>query len=139
MILLMVPWSGFMLGILPPRLISPPPRDLSHTLRAQITAYTIGPASTGKSPGMPGYGITSSGVPAVAGVTVAAPSWVPYGTRVHIPGFGRGIVEDRGGAIHGHHFDICVASRSAALQWGVQYHTITLHFPRKDARVWRGR
>lgn len=139
MMLPVVSWSGLARGVLPPPALFPSPHDLPHTLWAKVTAYTIGPGSTGKSPGMPGYGITSSGVPAVAGVTVAAPNWVPYGTRIHIPGFGVGIVEDRGGAIHGHHFDVCLASRSAALQWGVHYQMITLRFPRKDARSWRGR
>ena len=112
-----------------PPVAASPPKPHPLKIPAKITAYTIGIQSTGKAPGDPGYGITSSGVEATPGVTVAAPHWVPYGTRVKIPGYGVGIVQDRGGAIHGHHFDICVSSVSQAYQWGVQHLTISLVFP----------
>ena len=38
---------------------------------------------------------------------LAAPSWLPFGTRIHIPGLGVFLVEDRGGAVYGCcHLDI---------------------------------
>lgn len=55
--------------------------------------------------------------------TVAADTrYYPFGTRMYIPGYGEGRVEDRGGAIKGpRHIDIYYDSRSEALQWGRQY------------------
>lgn len=38
--------------------------------------------------------------------TLAAPTWLPFGTRIHIPGLGVFSVQDRGGAVYGAHLDI---------------------------------
>jgi len=43
-------------------------------------------------------GITASGKRAVGKIVAAPKSW-PFGTRVWVPGWGEGVVEDRGGAI----------------------------------------
>ena len=54
--------------------------------------------------------------------TVAADTrYYPFGTRMHIPGYGYGRVEDRGGAIKGERrLDIFYDSHSEALKWGRQ-------------------
>ena len=41
------------------------------------------------------YGLTASGVRPVAGVTIAAPRSVPFGTKVHVEGLGWRTVQDR--------------------------------------------
>lgn len=38
--------------------------------------------------------------------TIAAPRNIPFGTRIHIPGYGLGTVEDRGGAIKENRLDV---------------------------------
>lgn len=52
--------------------------------------------------------------------TVAADTrYHPFGTRFQIPGYGRGVVEDRGGAIRGpQRLDVYFDSHDDARQWG---------------------
>ncbi|RLB78852.1 MAG: hypothetical protein DRH24_13755 [Deltaproteobacteria bacterium] len=52
--------------------------------------------------------------------TVAADTrYHPFGTRLYIPGYGKGVVEDRGGAIKGEkRFDVFFNSHQKALKWG---------------------
>ncbi len=66
------------------------------------TGYTAGIESTGKTPSHPEYGITSSGVKVKRDLysTIAADTnYFPFGTIFYIPGYGYGVVADRGGAI----------------------------------------
>ena len=85
----------------------------------EVTAYTSGPESTGKSPGDPGYGVTASGTTAGPG-TLAAPGNISFGTRMYVPGYGWGTVEDRGGAIQGSHLDVWFETVAEARRWGRQ-------------------
>ncbi len=52
--------------------------------------------------------------------TIAADTrYHSFGTRMHIPGYGWGVVEDRGGAIKGpKRLDLFYKSHNEALQWG---------------------
>jgi 3D (Asp-Asp-Asp) domain-containing protein len=78
-----------------------------HTVTA--TGYTAGYESTGKSQGHPEYGITFSGVKVKRDLfsTVAADlSVFPIGTILFIPGYGYGVVADKGGAIKGDELDL---------------------------------
>ncbi|WP_246945729.1 3D domain-containing protein [Bacillus pinisoli] len=73
------------------------------------TGYTAGVESTGKSPNHPQYGITYSGVKVKRDLysTVAADLNVfPIGTILFIPGYGYGVVADKGGAIKGNKVDL---------------------------------
>jgi 3D (Asp-Asp-Asp) domain-containing protein len=64
--------------------------------------------------------ITASMAPAVAGVTIAASSTIPFGTRIWIEGYGERIVQDRGGAIGQNRIDIYVNTHEEALRHGVK-------------------
>ncbi|MCQ6276529.1 3D domain-containing protein [Bacillus sp. V3B] len=73
------------------------------------TGYTAGYESTGKDPNHPEYGITYSGVVVKRDLysTVAADLNVfPIGTILFIPGYGFGVVADKGGAIKGNRVDL---------------------------------
>lgn len=73
------------------------------------TGYTAYYESTGKNPGHPGFGITYSGVKVKRDLysTVAADLNVfPIGTILFIPGYGYGVVADKGGAIKGNKVDL---------------------------------
>jgi 3D (Asp-Asp-Asp) domain-containing protein len=86
-----------------------------------LTAYTAGYESTGKRPGDPDYGITSTGAQAREGVTIAVdPHVIPYGSRVYIPGLGWRVAQDTGGAIIGHRIDVFFNDLGTALRFGVQ-------------------
>ena len=78
-----------------------------HTVTA--TGYTAGAESTGKNHGHPEYGITFSGVKVKRDLfsTIAADLTVfPIGTILFIPGYGYGVVADKGGAIKGNKLDL---------------------------------
>ncbi|WP_281349718.1 3D domain-containing protein [Ornithinibacillus caprae] len=73
------------------------------------TGYTAGIESTGKTPDHPQYGITYSGVKVKRDLysTIAADlSIYPIGTILFIPGYGYGVVADKGGAINGNKIDL---------------------------------
>ncbi|PAE20051.1 3D domain-containing protein [Robertmurraya siralis] len=73
------------------------------------TGYTAGYESTGKGPDHPQFGITYSGVKVTRDLysTVAADLNVfPIGTILFIPGYGYGVVADKGGAIKGNKVDL---------------------------------
>lgn len=86
------------------------------------TGYTAGIESTGKNPGHPEYGITYSGVKVKRDLysTVAADLNVfPIGTVLFIPGYGFGVVADKGGAIKGNKVDLYYDTvKDVYEQWG---------------------
>ena len=64
-------------------------------------------------------GITASGTKAEEGTIAADTAYYPFGTIMHVPGYGYGRVEDRGSAIKGpNRIDIFFDSRKDALEWG---------------------
>ncbi len=70
-------------------------------------------------------GITSSGTKARKGTIAADIRYYPYGTRMTIPGYGKGVVEDTGSAIKGpNRIDVYLGSRKKALRWGRQKVTV---------------
>jgi 3D (Asp-Asp-Asp) domain-containing protein len=86
------------------------------------TGYTAGYESTGKNPGHPEFGITYSGVMVKRDLfsTVAADLNVfPIGTILFIPGYGYGVVADKGGAIRGNKVDLYYETIDDVYnQWG---------------------
>jgi 3D (Asp-Asp-Asp) domain-containing protein len=92
---------------------------ITKVLSADLTAYTAGPESTGKHPGDPGYGVTSSGAYVKDNHTIAVdPQVIPIGTRVYIEGLGIRVAEDTGGAIKGNRIDVYMSDLGAAIQFG---------------------
>ncbi len=94
----------------------PKPKTKTIVKREMIvTAYTKNDKS------MNGKGITASGKPVQEGVTVAAPSDIPLGTKLYIPALKHTYtVTDRGGAITGNRLDLYVAVKEKALTFGVK-------------------
>lgn len=92
----------------------------------EVTFYTAGVESTGKSKGDPYYGVTASGTSVMEGRTVACPKSLPFGTKLHIEGFGYRVCEDRGGAITTGRLDIYVDSLSKARKLGNQKLLVTV-------------
>lgn len=73
-------------------------------------------------------GRTASGATAQDGTVAADTTLLPMNTIMHIPGYGFGRVEDRGGAIKGKHVDLWFPTHREAKNWGVR----TL-----QVKVWR--
>jgi 3D (Asp-Asp-Asp) domain-containing protein len=87
----------------------------------EITAYTAGKESTGKSKGDKDYGVTASGEIVKEEHTVACPRSLPFGTEIFIPYFDNTFVcEDRGGAITEGHIDVYMEDLDEALEFGRQ-------------------
>ena len=63
-----------------------------------LAAYVASGPNKGKRKRV---GITSSGTRARKGTIAADTKYYPYGTVMIIPGYGKGVVEDIGGAIKG--------------------------------------
>ncbi|GAC1543818.1 MAG: hypothetical protein NVS3B16_10760 [Vulcanimicrobiaceae bacterium] len=74
------------------------------------TAYTAGCAGC--------TGITSSGVRAGFGIIAVDPRVIPLGTKLFIPGYGRAVAGDTGGAILGNRVDLGMNRQSEALLYG---------------------
>ncbi len=72
-------------------------------------------------------GVTASGTKARPGTIAADTRLLPFGTVLHVPGYGYGRVEDTGGDIQGHRLDVFFKRHSTAEAWGVQ---------RLPVRVW---
>ncbi|TVX95778.1 3D domain-containing protein [Cohnella terricola] len=86
-----------------------------------LTAYSAGFASTGKSKGDEGYGITSSGAVVKEGRTIAVdPRVIPIGWWVYIEGIGFRRAEDTGGAIKGKKIDIYYDNETHADRFGLK-------------------
>lgn len=76
--------------------------------------YTYGPMK-GKPKQV---GRTARGTTAKKGTVAADPTVFPFGTRLAIPGYGTGVVEDVGGAIKGRHVDVWFPTHEEACRWG---------------------
>ncbi|MBW5449058.1 DUF348 domain-containing protein [Cohnella sp. CFH 77786] len=95
---------------------------VKHMLKnVTLTAYSAGPASTGKSKGDEGYGITASGTKVQEGRTIAVdPDVIPMGWWVYIEGIGFRRAEDTGSAVNGKKIDIYYDSESRADRFGLK-------------------
>jgi 3D (Asp-Asp-Asp) domain-containing protein len=70
-------------------------------------------------------GFFADGSP-VGGKAVAADTSIyPFGTTFDVPGYGRAVVKDRGGAIKGNKLDLYFSTHKKALNWGRQTIIVT--------------
>lgn len=88
--------------------------------------------SSGPQKGKPKQvGVTASGTHARVGTIAADTKIYPFGTIMHIPGYGWGRVEDVGSAIKGNHIDLFFTSHQKALNWGRQWKTVKVWKPQQ--------
>ena len=93
--------------------------------------YAYGP-SRGK-PKKVGY--CADGTRARHGTIAADTRYFPFGTRMYVPGYGSGVVHDRGGKIQGSaHIDIFIGSHKKALRWGRRRLRVRVRLPRPRER-----
>jgi len=105
---------------------APPEKDEIRTQTYEITWYTAGYESTGKTPSHPEYGITASGRKVVANLTAACPPSMPFGTRIRIEGVGERVCHDRGSAITEGHIDVYIEDVEQALRNGRVERRVTI-------------
>ena len=63
-------------------------------------------------------GITADGSKAKNGTIAADTRRYPFGTIMHVPGYGWGEVHDTGSAIKGNRIDLFFSSHKKAMEWG---------------------
>ncbi|KXK38969.1 MAG: Cell wall-binding protein YocH precursor [Candidatus Hinthialibacteria bacterium OLB16] len=67
------------------------------------------------------------------GTIAADTDHYPFGTRMYVPGYGWGVVEDRGSAIKGpDRIDLYMSSHGEALHWGRQQVVVEVQLPGKN-------
>lgn len=72
-------------------------------------------------------GTTSSGLPTGPGIVAVDPTVIALGTRMYIPGYGKGIAADTGGGIKGKIIDLWYSTYAACAKWGRRTVTITVY------------
>ena len=72
-------------------------------------------------------GTTASGLPVGPGIVAVDPTVIPLGTRLYIPGYGRGVAADIGGGIKGRIIDLWYSTYAQCAKWGRRTVTITVY------------
>ncbi|MBQ0067216.1 MAG: G5 domain-containing protein, partial [Phascolarctobacterium sp.] len=80
---------------------------------ANVSAYTIEDGN--------GDGVTSIGIVPYEGVVAVDPEFIPYHSKLFIPGYGLAVAADTGGAIEGNCIDLFMYDRDRAWEWGRRY------------------
>jgi 3D (Asp-Asp-Asp) domain-containing protein len=84
-------------------------------MTVEVTAYCPCPICCGRH----AHGVTASGKRACVGM-IAGPRWIPFGTRVLIPGAGWRVVEDRLAQRYDDRIDLFCSRHSSAKAWGIR-------------------
>jgi 3D (Asp-Asp-Asp) domain-containing protein len=71
-------------------------------------------------------GRTATGMPVGQGVVAVDPTVIPLGTRMYVPGYGKGVAADIGGGIKGNTIDLWMTPSQCA-SWGRRTVTITIY------------
>lgn len=77
-------------------------------------------------------GITATGTDAYTRGVAVDPNFIPLGSIIEIPGYGKVIADDVGGAIKGRKIDVRFQTHQEALEWGRQ--KIRIRFFRKSQK-----
>ncbi len=89
---------------------------------AGAALHVIATAYTSSCYGCSGF--TASGARAGLGIIAVDPRVIPLGTRLYIPGYGRAVAGDTGGAIVGNRVDLGFESVASALRFGSREVTV---------------
>jgi resuscitation-promoting factor RpfB len=74
-------------------------------------------------------GVTATGQHAGRGIVAVDPQVIPLGSHLYIPGYGRAVAGDTGGAIHGNRVDLGFNSHDDAMQFGRRSVTVYVLHP----------
>ena len=82
-----------------PKTINTPDGPIKYWRALSMYAVSYNVTSNG------GYG-TATGIPLDKGVAAIDPNYIPYGTRMYVPGYGEALAADTGGGINGRMIDL---------------------------------
>jgi uncharacterized protein YabE (DUF348 family) len=80
-----------------------------------------------------GYG-TATGIPLAKGVAAIDPYYIPYGTRMYVPGYGEALAADTGGGVKGRMIDLGYLDEDY-VSWH-QWVTVYFLWPPPENVVW---
>ncbi|MBA7598260.1 hypothetical protein ES703_05272 [subsurface metagenome] len=92
-----------------------------------LNKHAAGVVNGKEVPAHPKYNITASGTSCKHGTLAADTRIFPFGTKLEIPVYGKGTVEDVGKAIKKMCIDLWFPSHQKALEWGVEELTVEIH------------
>lgn len=83
-----------------PKTLQTPSGPIQYWRALEMYAISYNVTSSG------GDGFTATGLPLEKGVVAIDPNYIPYGTRMYIPGYGHALAADTGGGIKGRMIDL---------------------------------
>jgi 3D (Asp-Asp-Asp) domain-containing protein/peptidoglycan hydrolase CwlO-like protein len=93
---------------------TPPPSKGGRKLTVSATCYIL-------------KGTTASGLPTGPGIVAVDPTVIPLGTKLYVPGYGKGVAADTGGGIKGDIIDLWYSTYAQCAKWGRRTVTITIY------------
>ena len=94
-----------------------PDGPVEYWRKIKMLATSYSAATSGKARDHPEYGITRTGMQAGYGIVAVDPGVVDLRSQVYVPGYGRAIAGDTGGAILGKHIDLGFADDEPLPLW----------------------
>jgi 3D (Asp-Asp-Asp) domain-containing protein len=104
-------------GTRPVKMVETPAGPLRYRDSLNVFATWYNPASAGRPPESPWYGIAATGVPVHRGIVAVDPSVIPLGSRMYVPGYGEAVAADTGWAVVGNIIDLGFADYEQP-DWG---------------------
>lgn len=83
-----------------PKTLETPSGPIQYWRALEMYAISYNVTSSG------GDGITATGLPLERGIVAIDPRYIPYGTRMYVPGYGSALAADTGGGIKGRMIDL---------------------------------
>lgn len=88
------------------RTLETPDGVITYWRRIRMLATSYSASTAGVSPDRPWYGITRLGLPMRHGIVAVDPRVISLGSRVYVPGYGKGLAADTGSRILGRRIDL---------------------------------
>ena len=110
-----------------PRTLDTPGGPIKYWRALEMYAVSYNVTSNG------GYG-TATGIPLAKGVAAIDPRYIPYGTRMYVPGYGEALAADTGGGIKGRMIDLGYLDEDY-VSWH-QWVTVYFLWPPPENVVW---
>ncbi len=88
------------------KVVPTPAGPLRYRQSLKVYATWYNPASAGRPPESPWYGLAATGVQVHRGIVAVDPSVIPLGSRIYVPGYGEAVAADTGYAVVGNIIDL---------------------------------
>jgi uncharacterized protein YabE (DUF348 family) len=111
-----------------PKTLETPSGPIQYWRALEMYAISYNVTSSG------GDGITATGLPLERGIVAIDPRYIPYGTRMYVPGYGPALAADTGGGIIGRMIDL--GFRDEDYESWHQWVTVYFLWPPPETVAW---